>query len=190
MFYLLLGLVFFVGIHLFSMVMPVQRDGLKLRVGEGPFKGIFLLISLMGLGLIVAGYRNLSSGPAAGDLLYEPAAGMRHVAMLLVLLAFISVSASHGKGYLKLWLRQPMSIGFALWAFGHLLANGERHGVYLFGSILVLALLDIILSTVRGKVPGHEPRVRSDIVAVVAGTVLYAIFLFGFHPYVLHVPII
>jgi hypothetical protein len=36
--------------------------------------------------------------------------------MLLVLAGFISLTASFHRGYLKLWLRQPMSIGFALWA--------------------------------------------------------------------------
>jgi uncharacterized membrane protein len=110
--------------------------------------------------------------------------------MLLVLLGFITLGASHGKGYLKLWLQQPMSIGFALWSGGHLLANGKRADVYLFGTFFVLALLDILLSTLRGKVPSHQPQVRSDIIAVVAGVVLYAIFLFGFHPYVLNLPIV
>ncbi len=64
------------------------------------------------------------------------------------------------------------------------------HDVLLFGTFLVLAVLDIILSTVRGKRPGHDPQIRSDMTAVVSGVVLYAIFLFGFHPYVLNVPII
>jgi uncharacterized membrane protein len=83
-----------------------------------------------------------------------------------------------------------MSIGFGLWAIAHLLANGERPEIYLFGSILVVAVLDIILSTMRGKIPHHEPRLKSDVLAVVIGVVLYLIFLFGFHPYVLHVPIV
>ena len=64
------------------------------------------------------------------------------------------------------------------------------HDILLFGTFLVLAALDIILSTVRGKRPGHEPQVRSDLTAVVSGVILYAIFLFGFHPYILNAPII
>ena len=46
------------------------------------------------------------------------------------------------------------------------------------------------VSTARGKPPIHEPRPRSDVIAVVTGVILYAVFLFGFHPYILHVPII
>ena len=86
-------------------------------------------------------------------------------------------------------LHNPMSIGIALWATGHLLANGKRTAVYLFGMFLVVALADIIMSELRGKRPTHEPRLRSDIVAVIAGMVLYVIFLFGFHPYVLNLPV-
>ena len=110
--------------------------------------------------------------------------------MLFVLLAFILLGASHGKGYLKKWLHNPMSIGIGLWSAGHLLANGKRTDVYLFGLFLVVALADIIMSEIRGKKPSHEPRLRSDVIAVIAGMVLYVIFLFGFHPYVLNLPIV
>jgi uncharacterized membrane protein len=110
--------------------------------------------------------------------------------MLLVLLGFISLSGFHGKGYVKHWLRNPFSVGIVLWSFGHLLSNGMLHDVLLFGTFLLLAVLDIILSTVRGKRPGHVPQIRSDMTAVVSGVVLYAIFLFGVHPYIFNVPII
>jgi hypothetical protein len=55
---------------------------------------------------------------------------------------------------------------------------------------LVLAVLDIILSTARGKRPAYEPNIRSDVIAVVTGVVLYVVFLFGVHPYIFNVPII
>jgi hypothetical protein len=53
-----------------------------------------------------------------------------------------------------------------------------------------VAMADIIFSVSRGKRATHEPRLRSDIVAVATGIVLYLIFLFGFHPYVLGVPVV
>jgi uncharacterized membrane protein len=109
--------------------------------------------------------------------------------MLLMLLAFILIGASHGKGYLKTWLRNPMSIGIVLWSGSHLLVNGQRADVWLFAPFLVVGLADIVMSEMRGKRPQHTPRVRSDVVAVIAGMVLYVIFLFGFHPYVLNVPV-
>lgn len=187
---LIIGIVIFIGAHLLVMLLPALRDGLHNRLGEGPYKGVFSLVSLLGLGLMIYGFyttRGMLEGP---DYLYTPASWARHAAMTLVLLAFIFVGASHGKGFLKLWLKQPMSIGIGLWAVAHLMANGDRPGVVMFAAILALALIDIILSTVRGKFPVHAPRVRSDIIAVLIGIVLYLIFLFGFHPYVLNLPII
>ena len=187
---LVIGIVIFVGAHLLVMLFPAQRQGLHQRVGEGPFKGLFSLVSAIGLGLMIYGFYTTRGVLEPSDYLYTPPPWTRHAAMGLVLLAFIFVGASHGKGYLKLWLQQPMSIGFGLWAIAHLLANGERPDIYLFGSILVVAVLDIILSTMRGKIPHHEPQLKSDVRAVLIGVILYLIFLFGFHPYVLHVPIV
>ena len=188
--YLYLGILLFGGTHLFSILFPALRDSLKRSLGEKAWKGLYALASLAGLALMIAGFLMSRSGPLAADLIYYPAEWTRHATMLLVLLAFILLGASHGKGYLKAWLHNPMSIGIALWATGHLLSNGKRVAVYLFGTFLVVALADIIMSEIRGKRPGHLPRLRSDVIAVIAGIVLYAIFLFGFHPYVLNLPVV
>ncbi len=187
--YLLFGIFLFGGIHLFSILLPLRRDRIKLRFGEKAWKGFFAAISLVGLGFMIWGLVLSRHEPLEGDWLYVPADWARHVTMLLVLLGFISIGASHGKGYLRLWLQNPMSIGIGLWATGHLLANGKRTDVYFFGTFLVLALLDIVFSSLRGKVPVHTPRLRSDVIAAMVGMVLYVIFLFGFHPYVLNLPV-
>lgn len=186
---LYLGIILFGGIHLFSILFPGARDGLKAKMGEKGWKGLYTLISLAGLVFLGIGYWQSRSGPLSADWLYVPADWTRHANMLFVLLAFILIGASHGKGYLKTWLHNPMSIGIGLWAVGHLLANGKRTAVYLFATFLVIALADIVFSEIRGKRPSHQPRIRSDIIAVVVGLVLYAIFLFGFHPYVLNLPV-
>jgi len=187
--YFWIGTVLFAGVHFFSLLLPGQRDALKARFGERAWKGGYAVVALAGLALMIRGFFMSRAGPAAADLLYYPADSLRPVTMLMVLLAFISLGAAHGKGYIKLWIKHPMSIGIALWAGGHLLANGKRADVYLFGVFLALALLDIVLSTARGKLPSHEPRIRSDVIAVIVGMVLYVIFLFGFHPYVLNLPV-
>jgi uncharacterized membrane protein len=188
--YLIVGIAVFAGVHLFSMLLPDQRNAIKTRMGEGPYKGLYSLISLVGVALMIWGFWTVSSGPTVNSGVYEPAPWARHVTMLLVLLGFISLSGFHGTGYLKRWLRNPFSIGIAFWSVGHLMSNGMLHDVLLFGTFLILAVLDIFLSTVRGKRPGHDPKIRSDLAAVVSGVVLYAVFLFGFHPYVLNAPII
>lgn len=186
---LYIGSLLFAGTHLFSILLPGARDGFKARLGEKPWKGLYAILSLLGLMLMVVGYSRSRAGPATADILYEGWYEMRHLTMLLVLLAFVLIGASHGKGYLKKWLHNPMSIGIVLWSAGHLLVNGQRADVWLFGSFFVVGLADIVMSEVRGKRPLHTPRLRSDIVAVIVGVVLYLIFLFGFHPYVLNVPV-
>ena len=184
------GIVLFGGVHVLSILLPGLRDGIRDAVGTGRFKGIYALLSFIGLGLLIKGYIDARASGDGYELLYEPAAGAKHITMLLVLLGFILLAASHGKGHLRRWVRNPMSIGIVLWATGHLIANGERATVAIFGMFLVVGLLDIIFSTMRGKRPVYEPNVRSDIIAVVAGLVLYAIFLFGFHPFVLQIPVV
>lgn len=186
---LYIGIILFGGLHLFSILLPAQRDALKARLGEKPWKGLYALVTLAGLGFLIAGFLRSRSGPLAADWLYVPADWTRHLTMLLVLLAFILLGASHGKGYIKTWVRNPMSLGIAFWATGHLLANGKRTDVYLFGTFLVVAIADILLSEIRGKRPTHQPQLRSDVIAVIVGMVLYVIFLFGFHPYVLNLPV-
>ncbi len=143
---------------------------------EGPLCHRF---ALAGLVFLAIGYLQSRAGPATLDILYDAPYELRHLTMLLVLLGFIFIGASHGKGYLKKWLRNPMSIGVSLWAIGHLLVNGQRADVWLFGTFLVVGLADIVLSEMRGKRPTWcMSRARSDIIAVVVGVVLYLVFAF------------
>jgi uncharacterized membrane protein len=184
-----IGALLFGGTHLISILFPGLRDRLKAGLGEKPWKGLYALFSLFGLVLMIVGYSGSRAGPATADVLYEGWYEMRHLTMLLVLLGFILVGASHGKGYLKAWLHNPMSIGIVLWAGGHLLVNGQRADVWLFAPFVAIGLADIVMSELRGKRPAHTPRLRSDVIAVIAGVVLYLVFAFLFHPYVLNVPV-
>ncbi|HUF44908.1 MAG TPA: NnrU family protein [Aestuariivirgaceae bacterium] len=185
---LIAGMIILFGAHL-ALYTPL-RPALEARFGERPFKGAFTLVSLVGLAVMIWGYAMTRSGPEAANILYWPAAWTRHAAMLIVLLAFISLAAAFHKGRLKLWLKQPMSIGIALWAGAHLLTNGKVASVLLFGGFLGLALLDIAVSTARGDVPNYVPKPRHDLITVAAGLILYGLFLLAFHPFVLNVPII
>ncbi len=190
MFAVNLGVLLFAGPHVFSMLFPGVRDQFRQQLGANSYKGLYSLVSLAGIVFLALGYLRGRSGPASLDLVYEPLDWARHITLTLAWLGFVLIGASHGKGYIKRWIRHPMSWGIALWSTGHLLVNGERAVVYIFGMFLALAVADILFSTARGKFPTHEPRLRSDIIAIVAGTVLFLIFAFGFHPYVLNIPVI
>ncbi len=181
-----IGLIVFFGIHLVPMT-PL-KPALHKALGANPYKGLFSLISAIGLGLTIWGFSMVRQGPGTFPL-YFPDPSMRHVTMLLVLLAFICLGAFHGKGYLKLWLRNPMSIGIALWSAGHLLSNGRQAAVILFSCFLVYSLIDIAYNTLKGNKPAHEPRLKSDILAVIIGVAVYAAFVW-LHQYIVGIPLI
>ncbi len=184
--WLFLGLLLFGGSHAFSILAPGARDNLKVKLGEKPYKLAYSLASLAGLAFLAKAYidgRGL-------DLLYQPWDSGRHLIMLLVLIGFVLIFSNQSRGYISTWVQQPFSIGVAIWAIAHLLANGERVVVYIFGMFLILSLLDIIFSSARGKRPMHIPNPMHDLRSIAVGLVLYLVFLFGFHPYVLGIPVI
>lgn len=184
---LIFGVLLFGGSHLFSVLFPSVRNRLKAWLGEARFKGAYSLVSAIGLGLMFWGYALTREN---GEILYVPSPGARHITMLLVLLGFISMSAPYGKGYIRHWLQNPFSIGICLWSVGHLVANGKTPVVLIYLTFLLIAALDIISNISRGNRPIYEPHLKSDVVAVLAGILIYALMLFIFHPYVLGVKIL
>ena len=127
---------------------------------------------------------------ANGVMAYVPYESARHATMLLVLVAFIFMSAAYGKSHLKKWLQNPFSIGVVLWSVGHLLANGKFAVVLIYSVLLGVAALDIINNITRGNKPSFDPIWRDDIKAVIVGVIVYAVLLFIFHPYVLGVAVV
>ena len=181
---ILFGIALFFGAHLIPLT-PLKA-GIKGALGEGPYKGLFSLASFAGIGMMVWGFLRSRAGPEDSNLFYEPMDWTRHVTVLFVLLGFLALAASFHKGRIGLWLRHPMSIGIAFWSAGHLLANGQKTLVVLFGSFFIYAVIDVIFGTPKSYVP----KPKHDIIAPVVGLLLFAIFLFGFHPWVLNLPVI
>jgi uncharacterized membrane protein len=185
---MIFGLVLFIGMHLVT-TRREQRAALIARIGEGPYKGLYSLVSIVGVALIVWGFARYR---ATGwiDVWYPPA-WTRHVAALLIWPAAIFFVAPYSPGRIKTALKHPMLVGTKLWAFAHLIANGDLGSIILFASILGWAVADRI-SLKRRTDPGAPPipvgGVQKDIIAVVIGTVLYLALGFLFHPYVVGVP--
>ncbi len=169
----IIGLILFFGVHLIPMT-PL-KPALHKAIGENPYKGLFSLIALVGLGVTIWGFSMLRSGPGAFPM-YFPAAWTFTAAKVLVFVGFVILAASHLKGHIKKIVRHPMSIGIALWSLGHLIANGRQAAVILFSCFLALSLLDIVRGLVKGTKPDHEPKAVHDGIAVVAGVALFAVF--------------
>ena len=144
---------YFLLIH-FGVSGTRLRDGLVARLGEGPYRGMFALASVLGLVWMAYAYRHAPAVPTWGLVL-----GFRPAAYLLVLIAFIFVviglatpsptqvgmestltrGPDSARGMVRI-TRHPFLWGVALWALVHLIVNGDLASLVLFGSLLVLAL--------------------------------------------------
>ena len=177
---LIIGLVLFLGIHSLSIVNEPLRNRMHASLGELPFKGLYSLVSLIGLVLIVWGYGAARMDPT---VLYTPPGWLRHLAMLLLIPVFPLLFATYFPGKIKARLRHPMLVSVKLWALAHLLANGMLHDFLLFGSFLAWAVADRISLKRRSERPiATLPASKAnDAIAVVGGLVVYVIFVFWAH---------
>ena len=179
---LLIGLIDFIGVHVFVSLRH-SRSALISRIGERPYRGVFSLVSLVGLGLIIYGFARYRADGLIP--VWSPPSFLRPITELLMWPAFIFVIAAYIPGTIKTTLRHPMLAGVKLWAFAHLLTNGDLGGMILFGSILGWAVYDRIALKRRADVGG--PRIpvggiKNDLLAVVVGTLIYLAVGFVFHP--------
>jgi len=186
---MILGLALFIGAHGF-VSMREQRAALIARLGAAPYRIAFSLVSIIGVVLIAYGF---SRYRAEGwiDVWYPPAF-TRHITVALMWPAVILIIAAYVPGRIKQTLKHPMLAGIKLWAFAHLIANGDLGSIVLFGSILAWAVYDRIMVKRRNPhgFDGPAPVAgwRNDVVAVVIGTLVYLALGFVFHPIVIGVP--
>jgi uncharacterized membrane protein len=182
----LLGLILFLGIHSVRMVAPQWRDARYAALGEQRWKGLYSIASLAGLVLLVWGYA--LARPYAPEI-YEPAMWMKHINAALMLPVMILLVASNlGGSYIRNAVKHPMLVAVKLWAVGHLLANGDLVGILLFGSFLAWAAADRVAVKRRAPLEMQAPAVRNDIISLVAGTIVYALFVWKLHLWLFGVP--
>ena len=185
---LILGLVVFIGSHALTMARGA-RAALVGRIGEVPYKIVYSLVAILGIALIAWGFGEYR---ASGWIqIWNPPAFMRHVTVALMWPSIVCIAAAYSPGYIKKKLKHPMLVGVKLWAFAHLLANGDLGSIVLFGSVLAWAVVDRI-SLKRRADPGAPPIPiggwKNDVVAVIAGTLVYLALGLVFHPVVIGVP--
>jgi uncharacterized membrane protein len=185
---LIIGLILFIAPHVLVTQRAMRAQAIA-RLGEGPYKGLFSLVSIIGVVLIAWGFARYR---ATGwiDVWYPPA-WTRHVAVALVWPSIICIVAAYVRGNIQRVLKHPMLVGVKLWAVAHLIANGDLGSIVLFGSILAWAVFDRI-SLKRRTDPGAPPFPTggwmNDVIAIVVGTIVYLLLGLYFHPYVIGVP--
>jgi uncharacterized membrane protein len=177
---LIIGIIVFLGVHLLPTITDL-RARLVSSLGEAGYKGAFSLLSLASVALLIYGY---ATAPLVQ--LWSPPQWTRWVAVVLMLPAFIFLVAAYVPGRIRERLKHPFLVAIKIWALAHLLANGDLASVILFGSFLAYAVYDRITLKHRrpSSIVGIEgpERPQNDVIAVVLGTVLYAVFLVWLHP--------
>ena len=183
-----IGLIVFLGIHSISIVAPNFRDGLAARIGAGPWRGIYSLISVIGLVLVIWGYGLARREPV---VLYSPPYWTHYVTAVLMLPVFPFIFAPYLPGRIKAVLKHPMLVAVKLWAVAHLLTNGEARSLVLFGGLLAWAVLEVIFINRRDGARIKPPRVgllRTTISALI-GLLVTGLLVFV-HPWLSGMPVI
>src|SRR5574337_274910 len=132
---LIVGLLLFLGVHSTRILAEDVRGQAIVRLGEGPWKGIYSLLSLVGLALIVWGF---GAWRVRAATLWAPPTFTRHIAIALMLVSLVLIGAYIFKrSHIAVAVHHPMLWGVAVWSAAHLLANGSTADVILFGAVVL-----------------------------------------------------
>lgn len=186
---LIAGLIVFLGAHTFVTMRELRLAAID-KLGDGGYRLAFSIVSLIGFALIVYGFGVYR---ASGYVkVWNPPRGMAHLAIPLVWIAFVCVTAAYTPtGRIKQTLKHPMLVGLKSWALAHLLANGDLGSIILFGSLLGWAVFDRISVKRRGgdALPMGAGFGAGDVMALLIGSALFAAMFF-LHPMLIGVPIL
>lgn len=182
MVYLIAGLFIFLGVHSVRIFADAWRTQTRKRMGEGAYKGVYSLLSLLGFGLIIYGFGVARETPV---MLWTPPIGMRHAASLLTVIAFVLLAAAYvPRNGIKARVHHPMVLAVKAWALGHLLANGSVAHMLLFGAFLVWGVLNFIAARKRDRLAGTQypaGTLAGTAVTVVVGVAVWALFALKLH---------
>ncbi|WP_431320005.1 NnrU family protein [Rhizobium sp. YTU87027] len=180
---LVVGIIIFLGLHLIRVIAPGFRQSMIDSLGENGWKGVYSVVSILSLILLIYGF---GQARQVTGILYTPPVWMAHITLTLMLLALICLVASLlPMGHIAVKTKHPMVLSVKIWAFAHLLANGETSSVLLFGAFLAWGvILRIALKrreragrlTLRPFVSG-----KYDLYAVIIGVVAWALITFKLH---------
>jgi len=169
---LILGLLVWTFAHLFKRLMPTARESF----GEKG-KGFVALGSLVGLVLMVVGYR-MADGPVFWGR-NPMLAGVNNLLMLVSVYLF---AASGMKLGVSRRLRHPMLAGVGIWALAHMLVNGDLESIVLFGGLWAWAIASVkMINAAQPTWEKPEPKpAKKEVIGVVVALVTYGVII-GVH---------
>jgi len=136
MIWLLVGLALWSASHLFKRLAPEMRS----QMSDQGAKGLVSLASFGAIALMVIGYRGWES-----PQVWSPPEAMTALNNLFMLLAVYLLVASTTKPALAGRIRHPMLGAVKVWAFAHLLVNGDLASIVLFGGLLLWSVASMLL---------------------------------------------
>ena len=163
---LVLGLLFWVAAHFFKRLAPERRASM----GDAG-KGVVAVGVLLGLGLMIWGYRGAEFIPV-----WYPPSFMVHINNLLMLIAVFLYGMSATTGRLRGKMRHPQLTAVVVFAIAHLLVNGDLAAIILFGGLLLWAVAEMIVINRSEVWVRPEPgAAKKDILLIIITLVMYAI---------------
>lgn len=166
---LFIAALFFLGTHLGIPNSPL-RGQLVASIGERPYRILYAALALAALAWLVHAWKAAPFVP-----LWSPGPGLRLVPLVLMPLAclfFVCALTQRNptaigqapdpdlsepaRGITRI-TRHPFLWAVAIWAIGHILANGDLAALVFFGSFAILALLGSMALDARcteARLPG------------------------------------
>jgi uncharacterized membrane protein len=173
---LLLATAAFLLVHVGLASTPL-RPALVGTIGEGPYRGVFSVLSLAALVWMGFAYAG-----APREVLWVAGPALRAVPLVVMPVALLGLvlgnsapspaamgPAARGddpepaRGILRV-TRHPGNLSIALWAAAHLAANGDAASVAFFGGLLLLAAAGPALIDRRRRAGGDAAWARFEAV--------------------------
>jgi len=154
-----------------QLIEKIDTDAID---GEGLYKIIFSVISL--LGLIFVGIGKGSMGFAG---LWDIPTFFRYIAVIFILLSFILMVAAYLPNNIKQYVPHPMLTGVIVWGVTHLIINGDVASIILFGSFVIYSVIAIKLTNRRESAESSEQDAQEKTPVVKDGIVI-GIAIVGF----------
>ncbi len=179
------------GLLLWSLVHLIPSAGAPLRsatvgrLGENAYKGLFSLAIALSLVMIILGWRGTTP-----SYLYTLPGFVKHLAMALLVIAFLLFGAARQPTRIKRMIRHPQLTAVTVWAAAHLLLNGDSRALVLFGWLGFWAILEMVCINRRDGA-WHKPPAPSWGVELRSALISLAVMVLivVLHPYIAGVPV-